>query len=725
MAQRRRDQNQRNSKILLDSLDLDPLQTVVTSKEDLLERAGHYFTEYSGKRTSYYNVPCAFDIETSSWYDKENVKRACMYVWQFGINGYVLMGRTWEEFLDLMQYLVTKLKLCKTRRLVIYVHNLAFEFQWIRKYFEWIPGETFALDMRKVNRCCTVDGIEFRCSYQLSGVSLETVGENLIKYKVKKLVGDLDYSKIRTCDTQLSDQEKEYCINDVRVVMAYIQECIERDGNITRIQRTKTGYVRKKLRDACYYGTDKNHKKHMWVYANYRKYMDKLTMTPREYQICREAFMGGFTHASAYYSGRTMDKMRSKDITSSYPTTIIADLYPVSKGKCVQPRDLKTFYKWLDQYCCIFRIRFHGLGLRETAPDSYLSKSHCIGEGIIENNGRVSYADVLETTITNVDFFIIENVYEWDRIEIGEFWQYRAGHLPKPIIETVLDMYEKKTTLKGVAGKEVEYQSAKGDINSTYGCLVMDVVRPEIRYDPETGDWTEEEGDLKELVKKENENKKRFGTYQWGLFIPAWARWRLWQAILELGDDYYYSDTDSVKYMNPEKHEAWFAQYNKDVTRQLEECLEMYDIPVERLRPKTVKGVEKPLGVFDDDGDYDRFKALRAKCYMTEHDGQVSITVSGVSKRAAVPWILKQKKDPFRLFQDGLHIPKEYTGKLTHTYLDDEYEDTVTDFQGHTTRIRERSGIHMEPCSYDLSISEEYIEYISDLRGEYYVEEEG
>ena len=138
-----------------------------------------------------------------------------------------------------------------------------------------------------------------------------------------------------------------------------------------------------------------------------------------------------------------------------------------------------------------------------------------------------------------------------------------------------------------------------------------------------------------------------------------------------------------------------------------------------------MKGVEKPLGVFDDDGDYDRFKALRAKCYMTEHDGQVSITVSGVSKRAAVPWILKQKKDPFRLFQDGLHIPKEYTGKLTHTYLDDEYEDTVTDCQGHVTRIRERSGIHMEPCSYDLSISEEYIEYISDLRGEYYVEEEG
>ena len=720
-----KDLNQRNSTILMNSLALDPLDTLVQTKEDLLVRAGHSFASYAGrKKIRYLNVPCAFDIETSSWYNVENDKKACMYIWQFGINGYVITGRTWETFKETLAYVRESLSISTENRLVIYVHNLAFEFQWIRMHFQWLEDETFALDVRKVNRCCTTDGIEFRCSLQLAGVSLETVGDNLVKYRTKKLVGDLDYSLIRTYKTRLSPDELRYCINDVRVVMAYIQECMERDGNITRIQRTKTGYVRKKLRDACFFGSDANHKKHMWVYAKYMKLMSKLVLTPEEYLIAREAFMGGYTHASAFYSGRTMEKALSKDITSSYPTVMIADLYPMSKGKKIRPRSMKAFYDFLTQYCCIFTVKFYGLGLQEKAPDSYLSKSHCNGKGIIENNGRVSYADELETTITNVDWFIIENVYEWDRIQIGDFWIYRAGHLPKPIILTLLDLYEKKTTLKGVEGKEVEYQSAKADINSAYGCMVMDVIRPEIGYDPITGNWSEEDGDLKELIRKENANKKRFSTYLWGLFIPAWARWRIWQAILELGDDYLYCDTDSVKYIHPEAHEEWFEQYNKDVTRQLEETLEEYEIPLERLRPKTVKGVEKPLGVFDDDGHYDRFKALRAKCYMVEKEGKVSITVSGVNKREAVPWMLEQKKDPFKLFADGLHIPKEHTGKLTHTYIDFPYEDTVTDCQGNTVRIKELSGIHMEPCSYDLSITDEYIEYISDLRGEYYVEED-
>ena len=105
--------------------------------------------------------------------------------------------------------------------------------------FEW--EKVFAIDDRKPNYVLCKQGIEFRCSYQLSGYSLAMVGKNLQKYKVKKLEGDLDYNKIRHCETPLTAEEMAYCVHDVLVVMAYIHECIETEGNITQIPNTKTG----------------------------------------------------------------------------------------------------------------------------------------------------------------------------------------------------------------------------------------------------------------------------------------------------------------------------------------------------------------------------------------------------------------------------------------------------------------------------------------------------
>ena len=70
----------------------------------------------NSKGERFYNVPCAFDIETTSFYRDtdgraytyEQVQRmqdsngrkaklekaAIMYVWQFGINGYTIIKRT-------------------------------------------------------------------------------------------------------------------------------------------------------------------------------------------------------------------------------------------------------------------------------------------------------------------------------------------------------------------------------------------------------------------------------------------------------------------------------------------------------------------------------------------------------------------------------------------------------------------------------------------------------
>src|SRR5699024_554759 len=132
-----------------------------------------------------YNIPASFDIETTSFYRDANgdtysyeqynkldcpsemEKLSNMYVWQFGINGRVIVGRYWSELLEMLQYISNALQLTKKRKLVVYVHNLSYEFQFIRNLFNWI--KVFSMDVRKPLYALTDLGIEFRCSYLLSG----------------------------------------------------------------------------------------------------------------------------------------------------------------------------------------------------------------------------------------------------------------------------------------------------------------------------------------------------------------------------------------------------------------------------------------------------------------------------------------------------------------------------------------------------------------------------
>lgn len=206
------------------------------------------------KSIVWYNIPSSFDIETSSFYENAIIspenKRAIMYIWMFGIGDLVTYGRTWEELEVFLIALQAILGIDSKHRLVVYVHNLPYEWQFIRKRFKW--DKVFLLEDRKPVKA-RMGGLEFRCSLKLSGgKSLANVGKDLQNHKVEKKVGDLDYSLIRTPLTPLTEKEMGYCEYDIRVLNAYISEKIEQDGNITRIPLTNTGYVREYCRKACF-----------------------------------------------------------------------------------------------------------------------------------------------------------------------------------------------------------------------------------------------------------------------------------------------------------------------------------------------------------------------------------------------------------------------------------------------------------------------------------------
>lgn len=645
-------------------------------------------------------------------------KRALMYVWQIAINGRVLIGRTWEQFVDLINSFTEKLNLSDERRLIIWVHNLSFEFQFLKDYFKW--KKVFAIATRKPIYALTDGGIEFRCSYILSNLSLANVGKSLQKYKVSKLVGNLDYEKVRHCQTPLSKREIDYCCNDVLVLSAYIKERIEEAGNnISRIPLTSTGYCRNHVRKNCLGQKDSRQFNH------YRQIIDHLTISGiEEYKLMQRAFMGGFTHCSTRHSCKVLSNVDSFDFTSAYPYALVSEKMPMSKGKEIKVTTLKELKHYCTLYCCIFDVRFHNLRPL-IINENYISFSKCFEiKNAVTNNGRVVGADLLATTITNVDFDIIRKFYTWDKIEIGTFYVYKKDYLPKEIITSILDLYVNKTKLKGVEGQEDFYTKNKQLLNSIYGMMVTSVIMPFHDYKNEEG-WTITKRDAEKELKIYNKSKKRFLFFPWGIFCTAYVRKNLISGILAFGDDYIYSDTDSIKAVNADKHMDYILKYNEMVKRKLMKVSQRYNIPFENFEPKTIKGEKKLIGVWDreteETGAWKKFKSLGAKRYMIlTQDDTLTITVSGVNKKCAVPFLMEKYgiDKAFDAFNNSLTIPEDYTGKLTHYYLDSGYTGTVCDYLGNEIKYKCKSGVYLEKTSYNFSMEEAYLNYLRELRGE-------
>ena len=199
----------------------------------------------------------------------------------------------------------------------------------------------------------------------------------------------------------------------------------------------------------------------------------------------------------------------------------------------------------------------------------------------------------------------------------------------------------------------------------------------------------------------------------------------MFSGVLECSNDYIYSDTDSIKIFNAEKHLDYINRYNETITKKLELMCKHYDIDPEKIAPRTIKGVKKPLGVWDFDGHYKYFKTLGAKRYLTvDDDNNFSLTVAGLNKKIALPYILKSAnsddiKTIFDTFNDGLFIPAGETGKNTHTYIDSEKNGVVADYLGNKANYISPSAVHLQNAEYKLTLTNCYIDYILGVQNAY------
>ena len=409
--------------------------------------------KYQKKKISYKDYVCAFDIETTRIPQTE---QTVMYIWQFCLledleNSVTVYGRTWSEFKDFIHGLNKLMN--EDERLLIFIHNASYEFQFLRGIFEFNVEDVFCMKSRKILKF-SIGKCEFRCSYLQTNMSLRAF---LKKMGVKHQKTELEYSGERYWYTELADSELRYCLNDVTGLCEAMYVQMLRDGdNVYTLPLTSTGYVRRDVRAA--------------MRTMPKGYIYNIAPDYETYQELREAFRGGDTHANRYYADvlLTADQngmIHSADRSSSYPAVQCNNEYPISRFY-----DLKdpTFDKVMELIevrgrAVLARVKITKLVLADSSFGCpYLSKSKCrnvIGADL--DNGRILSADYLETTITDIDLAIILKEYKFIEIEFYDVKHARYGRLPQCIIDVILDYFRKKTGLKNVVSEEYFYIKSK------------------------------------------------------------------------------------------------------------------------------------------------------------------------------------------------------------------------------------------------------------------------
>lgn len=641
---------------------------------------------------NYLNIPCAFDIETTNIYQKDskgNILKeprpyAFMYQWQFCLDDCVCFGRTWEEFQHLIRQLEKRMNLSLDNRLVIYVHNLPFEWAFMHCFLNYHDG--FFREERKPLKIVTKEGIEFRCSYALSNMSLNKFCENETNVTHYKLIDTYDYSKLRTYLTPLTEEEEAYCYNDVRGLCECIRSRMKND-TLTTIPMTSTGYVRRDMRASV-----KGDKKYRTLFRNNALDADLYTM-------CRDAFRGGDTHANIDYSNQLIHDVTSKDENSAYPAAMMMDLYPQTAFFKIK---VSTFLnRDMSEYALLMEVRFTDIEYIGNCGIPYIALSKCKKYSVdkVVDNGRILKASFLELILTDIDYKIITSEYKIKGdIFIKDIYASVYGPLSDKIKNIVMEYYRGKTLLKGDSSKIYEYNKKKNSLNSTFGCMVMRIDQTEVSYNGQTGLYEVKTPDLEETLAKFYKSRNNFLSYQHGVWITANARMRLRKMLWEVGEDVVYCDTDSIKYKGD--HEDIFKKRNEEIIKQAEAA---------GAYAETIDGRIKYLGYWDDDGFYPEFKTLGAKKYVyREYDAKnnkyvVKSTIAGVSKKAGAKFFNEVGVDGFKI---GETIKD--SGHLTAYYNDDNIHTITVNGATFTTA----SNVALIDGNYTIGVTTEYLDLL-------------
>lgn len=332
-------------------------------------------------------------------------------------------------------------------------------------------------------------------------------------------------------------------------------------------------------------------------------------LTKEEDEVIRKAYKGGWVYANPRYAGQTMGEGISYDVNSLYPSVMAScdgELLPFGRPVPFtgRPEPDELYRLWIARIRCRFRVKPDHLPCIQIKGNlSFLPTEY------IEDSGEEVYM-----TITSVDYDLIRQQYDLEVTEWVDGYYFKAS---RTLFRGYVSEWIRQKNEASVEGNKGKRQIAKLMLNSLYGKFATRLeVRSRMPYLDEHG-----------IVRyKDMEPEDKEGVYlPVGCFVTAWARYKTVRTAQSLGDRFLYSDTDSVKVLG----------------------LEAPKMRIDDVR----------LGWWKDEGHFHRFKALRAKTYMAEYEGEDGpyneVHVAGMPARC-------HDQVTFENFEIGA----TYTGKL-------------------------------------------------------------
>lgn len=620
----------------------------------------------------YNNAIIMLDTETSK---KSNRDGESNHIVAFTIsirykheNICTLWGRKPSELIECLGRLIRTMQGDHT---IIYVHNLAYDWVFIRKYLFEVYGHPIKQLNTKSHYPIRIEfecGLILKDSLILSQKSLEKWASDM-GVEHQKAVGKWDYDRIRSQHEDYTEDELDYIEHDTLAGV----ECI--DALMTQLHHrlyampyTATGIVREEARKI-----GKQFRAH--------EEFEKITPDFNVYLLMEQCFHGGFTHANRYIIGEVKNGVKCYDFASSYPFVMLTEKYPMHRFKpykrMCRPEDL---IKNIDKYAFITKLIMIKPRLKDEHDPMPVLQYSKLTKSInaITDNGRVLCAGYVEIYVTEISLRMINSQYTYEQALCIENYYAKKDYLPRWFTDYIFKLFRDKSELNG--SDPLNYLLSKAKLNSCYGMCVQKAIQDDIEELYEGNEYHTISNYNEENYEKYRQSRSRFLPFQWGTWVTEYAM----QNVHILGamcDEWYYTDTDSV--FGSGWDEEKLGAYNEMCRKKL------IDNGYGSIE---VNGKTYTLGVAELDKICDEFKTLGAKRYAyRSDDGELHITVAGVPKKGAVCL-----QNDLARFQKGFLFDGVTTGKKQHKYI--YVDEPYIDDEGNETA----DSIDLSPCDYLL-----------------------
>jgi hypothetical protein len=480
--------------------------------------------------------------------------------------------------------------------LVHYFHNLKFDGEFIIHWlltndFEYLKdgrlgpnqfnalisdtGQFYKIKIMFGNRNNT---LELRDSLKLLNYKVSEIAK-AFDLPIQKL--ELDYKEEREPGHILTDEEKAYLTNDVKIMALALNKIFD------------MGYT-KLTQGSC-------------ALADYKeivgkKHFEKLFPPPDYDSLIRKSYKGGFTYLNPVYANIDVGEGNVLDVNSLYPSRMYSCELPYGeplpfKGKY----EYDKFYPlYIQTFSCEFDLKENYIPTIQLKGNfRFLPTEYVVSSG----------NDVITLTLTSVDMELFLEHYNVYNVEYIEGWKFRSS---SDFFKSYIDKWMQVKIESGKSGNKTMRNWAKIMLNSLYGKFALNPIcakkHPFLTED-------------KRISYHTGEKEIRDPIYlPVGSFITAYARYytittsqKIKQFSIEkYGKDMYiYSDTDSIHTLLP--------------IDDLKSILEIDDFK---------------LGAWAHESHFTRARFIRAKTYIEEIDGVLNVTCAGMPEnvKGKVSW---------------------------------------------------------------------------------------